>query len=57
MPLVPVDKTLEQMSWDEVINNTWCKLEGLQVLCLKCHEVKTNEEKKLRKANKNGSRT
>ncbi len=30
----------------ERLNLLWCKIEGLQVLCKPCHQIKTNEERK-----------
>lgn len=51
-PVVPIDKTLEDMSWDEVIDNQWCNENLLQALCKPCHEVKTKAENKLRRVKK-----
>lgn len=48
-PVVPTDKTLEEMSWDDLIDRTWCDRMGLQVLCEECHDKKTAEERKQRK--------
>lgn len=33
-------------SWDEWINGLFCERTNLQVLCLQCHKVKTQLEKK-----------
>ena len=30
----------------------FCEIDGMQVLCKPCHQLKTNEERKLRKENK-----
>jgi 5-methylcytosine-specific restriction endonuclease McrA len=48
-PVVPTHTTLEKMSWDDLINNTWCDKIGLQVLCETCHDLKSANERKLRK--------
>ena len=53
-PIVPIETTLEQMSWDEVVNNTWCGVQGLWGICKSCHNTKTKEENKRRRENKNG---
>jgi 5-methylcytosine-specific restriction endonuclease McrA len=37
--------------WDSFIDNLFCEKEGLQVLCLACHNDKTNLEKQTRKIN------
>lgn len=52
-PVVPVNTTLEKMSWDDLINNTWCGKVGLQVLCEECHDSKSALEREQRKAFKN----
>lgn len=51
-PVVPVDKTLAEMSWDDLINRTWCDKMGLQVLCEECHDKKSADERKQRKEHK-----
>lgn len=48
-PIVPVNTTLEQMSWDELIDRTWCEEIDLQVLCDLCHDIKTSKEREQRK--------
>lgn len=51
-PLVPVDKALEDMSWDDVINRQWCDIMNLKPSCKDCHKEKTKEENKKRRLNK-----
>lgn len=51
-PIVPVDATLEDMSWDTVINRTWCDKNGLAPVCKNCHTVKTKQENAIRRKNK-----
>ncbi len=48
-PIIPVDKTLEEMSWDEVVNNIWCDPKCLDILCKPCHNTKTKAENKQRR--------
>lgn len=48
LPIVPLDKALEDLSWDELINNLWCDKKYLQFLDESCHIEKTKEERKLR---------
>lgn len=36
------------VGWDVYINNLLPKPEGLQVLCIGCHDIKTNSEKLMR---------
>jgi 5-methylcytosine-specific restriction endonuclease McrA len=47
-PIIPVDKSLESMSWDEIISRIFCAKENLTALCKPCHSVKTKAENKLR---------
>ncbi len=48
-PVVPVNRSLEEMTWDELVNNLWTKLDNLQALCDTCHTVKTKAENKERR--------
>lgn len=51
-PIIPIDKTLEDMMWDEVINRAWCEENNLVPVCKPCHQLKTKEENKQRRKNK-----
>jgi 5-methylcytosine-specific restriction endonuclease McrA len=51
-PVIPIHLTLEDMSWDTVIDGLWCIIENLQALCKKCHDVKTKQENKERRQRK-----
>lgn len=52
-PIVPIDSTLEEMSWDTVIDRIWCDESNLQAVCKACHKQKSKTENKLRReANK-----
>lgn len=44
-PVIPLDKTTEDMSWDEIIDNLFCPIDNLQVLCIDCHHDKSAKEK------------
>lgn len=52
-PLVPLDKTLEDMTWDEVVDRLWCSIDNLSILSLQHHKIKSKlervERKRLRK--------
>jgi hypothetical protein len=49
-PVIPPDKTLEDMSWDEIIDRIWCDERNLRAICKECHRAKTKKETKLRKS-------
>lgn len=51
-PIIPVDKSFEDMSLDEVVDRTWCDERLLQPMCPECHELKTQAENKIRRENK-----
>ncbi len=48
-PIVPVGMTLEDMSWDQVIDGVWCDERLLQVVCKPCHKLKSKAENLERK--------
>ena len=49
MPLIPLKLTLEDLTWDEVVEGLWCDLENLMPVCKPCHKEKTKAETKERK--------
>jgi hypothetical protein len=63
-PVIPLDKTEESMTIDEMAYRIWCDIDNLQVVCsfpLKksggkpsCHKIKTDEENFIRKQLKEG---
>lgn len=53
LPLVPVNRTLNEMSWDEVVDRAWCDVDNLAVLDKDCHKLKSKEENQERRRIKN----
>lgn len=49
LPIIAVDSSLEEMTWDEVVDRIWCDPSQLQLFCLTCHKVKSKIENKLRR--------
>lgn len=49
LPIVPVGSSLEDMSWDQVIDNVWCDERNLKAMCKPCHKEKTKAENKERR--------
>lgn len=49
-PLIPIGKTMADMTMDELIDRTWCPEENLQAICLTCHDSKTKIERDARTA-------
>ncbi len=44
IPVVPENSSLEQMTWDELVNRVWCDEDKLQAVCKTCHKAKSKEE-------------
>lgn len=51
-PIIPINSSLEEMSWDQLINRIWCDPDNLNTLCKKCHKEKSKTENKARRAYK-----
>ncbi len=52
-PVVPLNKSLDDMSWDELVSRLWCESDNLAVLDKDCHKEKSKAETKERKRIKN----
>lgn len=52
VPLIPLDRSLEDMTWDEVVGRLWCDESNLKILCKPCHKIKTKAENQQRRENK-----
>lgn len=49
-PIISLDKTINDYTWDEIVERMFCDKSNLQVLCKEnCHKKKTAEERKERK--------
>ncbi len=49
IPIVKTHETLEDLSWDEVIDRLWCNENNLIAICIDCHKKKSKEENKERR--------
>lgn len=49
LPVVPVEGF---STWDDVISRMFCEQDGLEVLCVPCHKLRTAEENADRKKHK-----
>lgn len=49
-PIVPIGIMSKDMSWDEIVNRTFCSEDKLQVLCTTCHKEKSKHENQQRKS-------
>lgn len=48
-PVVALESSFGDMSFDELIDRMWCSSDNLQALCESCHAAKTKAENKLRR--------
>lgn len=48
-PIIPTTSSFEDMSFDEVVDRTWCPENRLKAICPECHEIKTKKENEERK--------
>jgi 5-methylcytosine-specific restriction endonuclease McrA len=49
LPVVPLDKSFEDMTLDETVDRMWCEPANLQVLDQVCHLKKSKDEAIIRK--------
>ncbi len=49
IPLIKIDETLEDLTWDEVIERLWCDENNLIAICTECHKAKSKAENKERR--------
>jgi 5-methylcytosine-specific restriction endonuclease McrA len=47
-PVIPLDSSLEAMSWSDVVDRMWCHKKNLVAICKECHLAKTKCERKQR---------
>jgi len=52
-PIVPIGILSKDMTWDEVVNRTFCTVDNLQILCRECHSKKSKVENAERRTIKN----
>jgi hypothetical protein len=45
-----IDPSVGWVSWDSTIENMFCELDNLQLLCGECHKIKSQEEIEIAKA-------
>lgn len=48
-PVIELTETLEDLTWDALVDRIWCNEENLRPLCQECHKFKSKEENKKRR--------
>lgn len=56
LPVVPLNKSLEEMNWDELVDRVWCEESSLQACCKSCHKAKSKAENSERRKLKKGKK-
>lgn len=51
-PVVPLEVTGLEQSWDSYITRMFCRAEGYQAICEQCHDMKSAVEVQIRKENR-----
>ena len=49
-PIVPIGTASKDMSWDSIVERTFCSEDNLQVVCASCHKEKSKQENEQRKS-------
>jgi 5-methylcytosine-specific restriction endonuclease McrA len=56
IPVVRLSSSLQEMSYDQMVEQIFCNEVNLEVLCIECHKTKTARERKERKAFKDAKK-
>lgn len=48
-PVIKINETLDDLSWDQLIDRLWCDISNLAIICKPCHKAKSKEENKERR--------
>lgn len=48
-PVISVNETLDDLSWDQLIDRLWCDIDNLAIICKPCHKEKSKLENKERR--------
>jgi len=43
-PVIPLNKTSKDLSWNKIVARIFCAEKNLQVICTVCHKIKTKAE-------------
>jgi 5-methylcytosine-specific restriction endonuclease McrA len=49
IPVIEIGKTLQDYTYDELVERIFCPIKNLQCICTDCHNKKSSEERKQRK--------
>lgn len=51
-PIIGLDESLEDLTWDVIVDRIWCSEDNLRAICKPCHKRKTKLENSERRKNK-----
>lgn len=43
-PIIRPGESLEELSWDTLVERVWCEFNNLKAICKDCHKIKTKAE-------------
>ncbi len=52
LPVIPIDRSFDEMTLDELVDRIWCDEKNLAGICETCHDIKTKAENLERRKNK-----
>lgn len=52
IPIILPEETMEDLTWDKLIDRIWCQRDNLRGVCGDCHDLKTKAENKIRAENR-----
>ncbi len=55
-PVIKINETLEDLTWDQLVDRIWCAPSNLSIICKPCHKAKTKQENKERREFKRGNK-
>ena len=56
-PVIKLTESLDDISWDQLVDRLWCEEDNLVAICTECHKVKSkNENKERRRLKKEGKK-
>jgi 5-methylcytosine-specific restriction endonuclease McrA len=57
IPVIKLGESLEDLTWDELVDRLWCAPSNLKIMCIPCHKEKSSlENKERRRLKKEGKK-
>lgn len=56
IPVIGIAESLDDLTWDQLVDRLWCDIQNLRAICKPCHSQKSTQENKERRINKSKGR-